>query len=50
MPKLVRAGILGRDNAASLGTKCIFTEHTARRIFSSEEEGGLSLVNDVSGD
>lgn len=49
MPKLsTRAGILGRDNAASLGSKCIFTKHTARKIFSSDEEGGLTLVNDVS--
>ena len=50
MPKLARACILGKDNAASLGSKCIFTEHIARRIFSGEEGGGLSLVNDVSGD
>lgn len=48
MPKLsTRAGILGRDNAASLGSKCIFTKHTARKIFSSDEEGGLTLVKET---
>jgi len=50
VPKLARAGVLGRDNAASLGSKCVFTAHIAGRIFSSEEGGGLSVVNDVLGD
>lgn len=48
--KLARAGVLGRDNAASLGSKCIFTEHIAKKIFSGKEGDSLSLVNDASGD
>lgn len=46
---LARAGVLGRDNAASLGSKCIFTEHIAKKVFSGKEGESLSLVNDVSG-
>lgn len=47
--KLARAGILARENAASPGSKCSFTEHIAKKIFSGKEGDSLSLVNYVSG-